>query len=44
MIALVVWDETSMNNKCCFETLDYSLRVVLENDRDSKQEKPFTGK
>lgn len=44
MIALVVWNETSMNNRCCFETWDHSLRVVLENGRDSKQEKPFIGK
>ncbi|XP_071719085.1 uncharacterized protein [Rutidosis leptorrhynchoides] len=35
---LIVWDEAPMNDKCCFEALDRSLRDILENDT------PFGGK
>ena len=36
---LIVWDEAPMNDRRCFETLDRTLRDILNNS-----EKPFGGK
>jgi len=33
-----------MNNRCCFEALDRSLRDVLTNGNDLPNDKPFGGK
>ncbi|KAJ6957546.1 hypothetical protein NC653_039492 [Populus alba x Populus x berolinensis] len=44
MTSLIVWDEAPMNNRCCFEALDRSLRDVLTNGNDLPNDKPFGGK
>ncbi|KAI9390636.1 hypothetical protein POPTR_008G203701v4 [Populus trichocarpa] len=44
MTSLIVWDEAPMNNQCCFEALDRSLRDVLTNGNDLPNDKPFGGK
>jgi hypothetical protein len=44
MTSLIVWDEAPMNNQCCFEALDCSLRDVLTNGNDLPNDKPFGGK
>lgn len=38
MTSLIIWDEAPMNNRCCFEALDRSLRDVLAHNQ------PFGGK
>ncbi|XP_010489748.1 PREDICTED: ATP-dependent DNA helicase PIF1-like [Camelina sativa] len=37
---LIIWDETPMMSKYCFETLDRSLRDIMRDSED----KPFGGK
>ena len=44
LTSLIVWDEAPMNNQCCFEALDRSLRDVLTNGNDLPNDKPFGGK
>ncbi|KAL9367762.1 hypothetical protein Peur_038961 [Populus x canadensis] len=44
MTSLIVWDEAPMNNKCCIEALDRSLKDVLTSSINAHLVKPFGGK
>lgn len=44
MTSLIVWDEASMNNKCCIEALDRSLKDVLTSSINAHLVKPSGGK
>lgn len=41
---LIIWDETSMLHKHCFEALDRSLRDIARAARLINSDKPFGGK
>ena len=42
--SLIVWDEAPMNNRCCFEALDRSMRDVLSGCDNCSRDLPFGGK
>uniref|UniRef100_A0A6N2LM74 ATP-dependent DNA helicase n=1 Tax=Salix viminalis TaxID=40686 RepID=A0A6N2LM74_SALVM len=44
MTSLIIWDEAPMNNRCCFEALDRSLRDVLACNGQHSHNQPFGGK
>jgi len=41
---LIVWDESLINNKCCFEALDHSICDVLSGRDNCYEGLPFGGK
>ncbi|XP_057432124.1 uncharacterized protein LOC130724871 [Lotus japonicus] len=41
---LIIWDETPMLNKNCFEALDRTLRDMMRQEDESNMDKPFGGK
>ncbi|XP_060972332.1 uncharacterized protein LOC133038257 [Cannabis sativa] len=41
--SLIIWDETPMANKFCFEALDKTLRDILRTRFESSFKKPFGG-
>ena len=42
--SIIVWDEASINNKCCFEALDRSLRDALSGCVSCHHSLSFKGK
>jgi hypothetical protein len=44
MTSLIVWDVAPMNNKCCIEALDRSLKDVLASSINAHLVRPFGGK